>query len=240
MHHIHKHANIPAHKTGGAYLKDLVYGANDGIITTFAIVAGVAGAGLETKIVLLLGVANLLADGFSMAASNYLGTKSEREFGERERNTEEREYKELFSEELNEMHGILRKKGYTQEEAVVLSNLLAKNKEFWLDIKVHEELGLESSNGDENPSKAALATFGAFVAAGSAPLFPYLFIPNGQDIFLLAIVFTAIILFAVGAGRTRFTGRHWFTAGAEMLFVGGVAASIAYGVGFFVSAFIGG
>lgn len=239
MHHIHRHADIPAHRLGGAYLKDLVYGANDGIITTFAIVAGVAGAGLEPQVVVLLGIASLLADGFSMATSNYLGTKSEHEFTLRERGTEEQEYRELHEEELAEMRGILSKKGYSPQDASALTGLLAKNKEFWLDIKVREELGLENPDGNDSPAKAGVATFAAFVAVGSVPLFPYLFMPNGQDIFLLAVGFTAVVLFVVGVARTRFTGRHWLVAGTEMLFVGGVAASIAYGVGFFVSAFVG-
>ncbi len=234
--HTHRKSPIPPHQRGGAYLKDLVYGANDGIITTFAIVAGVAGARLEVSIVLLLGIANLLADGFSMAASNYLGTKSEHAFSARERKTEEQEYHAMPEEEMAEMHGILRKKGYSKEDSFTLGELLRKNKEFWLDIKLKEQLGIDTPNGDESPKRAALATFGAFVGAGVVPLVPYLFASGREGVFALAIVFTATILFVVGALRARFTGRSWYIDGLEMLFVGGVAAAIAYGVGFFVSA----
>src|SRR3989338_2229571 len=98
-------AVVRKHQAGGTYVKDIVYGANDGIITTFAVVAGVAGAGLDSTIVVLLGVANLLADGFSMAASNYLGSKSERDYVMMERRTEELEYHHEPEEERAEMFG---------------------------------------------------------------------------------------------------------------------------------------
>ena len=137
------------------------------------------------------------------------------------------------------MDGILRKKGYSPDDAEALSILRAKNKEFWLDIKVREELGIDIPNGNEKPLHAALATLGAFVAAGAAPLSPYLFIASGQDTFLFAVVFTAVVLFTVGAVRSRFTGRHWVIAGLEMLCIGGIAAGIAYSVGYAASAFMG-
>src|SRR3989344_5803491 len=163
------------HKNGGRHLKDIVYGANDGIITTFAVVAGVAGAGLEHVVVALLGLANLLADGFSMAASNYLGSKSEHDFALRERKTEEIELKETPEEERAEMFGYLRKKGYTKDDADLLVNLLVKKREFWLDIAMKEELGIEMPAVGNKPSRNALVTFFSFVCAGFVPLLPYFF-----------------------------------------------------------------
>ena len=101
------------HRTGvGGYLRDFVYGANDGIITTFAVVAGVAGANLSASVVLILGFANLLADGFSMAMSNYLGEKSNRDFVATERGREEWEVERLPEEEREEIRKIYRAKGF--------------------------------------------------------------------------------------------------------------------------------
>lgn len=219
------------HFPNGAYLKDVVYGANDGIITTFAIVSGVAGAGLEATVVILLGIANLLADGFSMAASNYLGTKSEREFMDRERKIEQKEFADAPHEEIEEMGGILRKKGYSETDINALLPLVFKNQDFWVDIMLQEELGVSLGDNADNPARSAAATFFAFVIAGFVPLIPYLFIDAGENVFNFAIVFTAVTLFVVGALRSRFTGRNWLIAGSEMLIVGGIAASIAYAVG---------
>jgi vacuolar iron transporter family protein len=229
--------SLRKHRPAGEYLKDTVYGANDGVITTFAVVAGVAGAQLDYSIVILLGLANLLADGFSMAASNYLGSKSEIDYALRERKTEELEFHHEPEEEYAEMFGFLRRKGYIKKDAEILLPLLSKNKEFWLDVMLQEELGLAPPNTATNPLRGALATFFAFVAAGVIPLVPYLFIETSA-VFAAAAVFTAITLFVIGALRSLFTGQKWFIAGGEMLFVGGIAAVIAYTVGFLVSALL--
>jgi len=229
-----QHPSPTKHHTSGTYIKDIVYGANDGIITTFAVVAGVAGAGLEHSIVILLGLASLLADGFSMAASNYLGSKSEYDYALRERKTEERELHEEPEVEHAEMHGFLRRKGYTKKDAEELLPLLSKNKEFWLDVMMQEELGIAPPDTNGNPTRAATATFFAFITAGVVPLIPFFFITTGNT-FALASIFTVAILFIVGALRSLFTGQRWFLAGLEMLGIGGVAAVIAYGVGYGVS-----
>ncbi len=216
-------------------MKDIIYGANDGIITTFAVVAGVAGAGLDAAVVVLLGIANLLADGFSMAASDYLGSKSEHDYVVRERKTEEMEYRYDPKDERAQMAGFLRKKGYGEKDSESLLPLLSKNKELWLDIMVREELGISPPERDGQSVRSATATFFSFVIAGSVPLAPYIFSVNG-NVFVIAIFSTTVMLFGIGALRSLFTGQSWYVAGAEMLSVGGVAAGIAYGVGFLVSA----
>ena len=225
------------HRAGGAYLKDIVYGANDGIITTFAVVAGVAGASLDSNVVILLGIANLLADGFSMAASNYLGSKSERDFALRERRTEELELHHEPEEEYAEMTGFLRRRGYTKKDADALIPLLSKNKEFWLDIMTREELGVSPPQKDGQPLRAARATFFAFVLAGAVPLLPYVLNLRGS-LFGFAVAGTAASLFIVGALRCLLTNQRWYKAGFEMLMVGGIAACIAYGMGYLVSSLI--
>lgn len=220
-----------AHQRGGAYLKDMIYGANDGIITTFAIIAGVVGAALPTVTIVLLGIANVLADGFSMATSNYLGTKSERDFFKRERRVEQWEVAHIPEEERAEIRAILAKKGYSGNDLERLTDLIVQNEDFWVDFMMHEELRL-SSHGDRKPSKHALATFFAFIAAGILPIAPYVFLSDVDRAFQLTVFGTAVALFLVGALRSAFTEMRWARAGFEMLFVGGIAAAIAFLAGF--------
>lgn len=222
------------HKRFGRYIKDIVYGANDGIITTFAVVAGVAGATLGEITIIILGLASLIADGFSMAASSYLGSKSEKEFFRRERDVESWEFENVPEEEMSEMRFLLKGLGYNEDDANNLTELLKKNKNFWLDVMMREELHL-SFNKKQVPWKEALATFIAFVVAGFVPIAPFLFL-NADGIYLLTVagIATAVALFAVGSMRTLITGERWFVSGIEMLIVGGIAATLAYAIGFLI------
>jgi len=227
------------HKKGGKYVKDVVYGANDGIITTFAVVAGVMGSGLSEITIILLGIANLLADGFSMAMSNYLGSKSEAEFYEKERIIEEWEVEHDREKEVKETEEFLMAKGYSFEDSHKFVELFSKNKELWVDFMMKEELNLAYDEQKSYKTSSTL-TFFSFVCAGLVPLLPFL-VWNGDRgaLFTLAIFFTGLALFFVGAMRTHFTGKNWAQAGFEMLLVGGMASVIAYSVGAIVKSLIG-
>jgi len=218
--------------TGGAYIKDIVYGANDGIVTTFAMVAGITGANLSAKVVLILGFVNLFAAGLSMALGNYLGTKSELEYIDRERKMEEWEIKHIPDLEKQEIKAIYRKKGYRGKQLQQITNLITSNKKAWVDTMLVDELGVLPL-GDTNPVKKGSVTFFAFVIAGLAPLLPYLL--SFASAFNLAIIFTALTLFIVGALRVFIIRKHWFIAGLEMLFVGAIAAIAAYTTGYFIN-----
>lgn len=224
------------HRTGvGGYLRDFVYGANDGIITTFAVVAGVAGADLSASIVLILGFANLLADGFSMAMSNYLGEKSNQGFIAAERLREEWEVERLPEEERAEIRKLYQKKGFEGETLERVVNVITANKKLWVDEMMIGEHGLLPHHGLNQPWKNALTTFVAFVIAGFVPLVPYFAGLTARETFPYAIAATAVILFTVGSLRTVITGRRWYVAGLEMLSVGMLAAGVAYAVGAFLS-----
>jgi len=215
-----------------------VYGANDGIITTFAVVAGVAGASLSSGIVILIGLANLFADGFSMAASNYLGTKSELELFKRERNVESVAIQKDSALEKDEIYKILSDKGYSGEDLDRLAALIYKNEKFWVDLMMQEELKMAPVES-YRPKISAIITFVSFVIAGFLPIAPYLFIDNGSEyIFQYAIILTALALFSVGSLRSIFIERKWYINGLEMLFVGGIAAVIAYGVGYMLKSLV--
>lgn len=230
------HTAEAGHISFGQYLKDVVFGANDGIITTFAVVAGVAGAELSTAIVLIIGIANLIADGFSMATGNYLGTKSENEFYQKEEAKEKAEIKNVPEEERGEIREVLIRKGYSGEDLEKLVMLISSNEKFWVDFMMHEELGLFAPSIG-SPTKHALATFISFVLAGSIPLIPYL-IPNQVNSFLIAAIFSGTALFIVGALRKYFSTRSWFVSGLEVLLVGGFAAAVAYSVGYILKSII--
>lgn len=217
---------------GHSYLKDFIYGAIDGAVTTFAIVAGVAGAGLAPAVVIVLGVANLVADGFSMAISNFLGSRAERQESERAR-TEEERHIELYPEgEQEEIRQIFAAKGFDGDELERVVEVITSDRDRWVNTMIQDELGLSLTNP---PAwKAGLVTFVAFALAGSIPLLPFLlnlFPSIDLPAFPASSVMTGVAFFAVGALKSRFVQQHWLVAGAESLAVGGVAAGIAYGIG---------
>ncbi|HLC65250.1 MAG TPA: VIT1/CCC1 transporter family protein [Candidatus Nanoarchaeia archaeon] len=226
--------HLEEHRRGGRYIGDLVYGALDGIITTFAVVSGVAGASLSSAIVLILGFANLFGDGISMAIGNYLSTKSESDFYKRERSREEWEVENYPKGEIAEIRGVYAKKGFKGKNLDRLVKIITSNKKVWLDTMMSEELGLIEET--KTPIKSASSTFFAFVIAGFTPLLPFVlsiaFPSFLAYAFITSIILTFIVLFIVGAFRSYVTHIEWWKSGLEMLIVGGLAAGVAYLVGF--------
>jgi vacuolar iron transporter family protein len=215
------------------YLRDFVYGAVDGIVTTFAVVSGVAGAGLSSGVVIVLGAANLVGDGFSMAASNYLGTRADRQLVERARRIEEEHVAAYPDGEREEIRQIFRAKGLSGDELEQMVALVTSDRQHWIDTMILEEYGLSLDGAV--PWRAAAMTFAAFVLFGVLPLvsFLYEFITRAQVIspYLISSLVTGVAFFAVGAIKGRFVGQKWHHAGAETFVVGGTAAVLAYLVG---------
>jgi VIT1/CCC1 family predicted Fe2+/Mn2+ transporter len=218
---------------GSQYLGDLVYGGLDGIITTFAVVSGVAGANLGTGVILILGMANLLADGFSMATGAYLSTKSEQEYYDKERQREAWEVDHFPDGERAELHELYRRRGYSEEDAGQLVSILTQDKERWVDAMMIDELGLMKDDG--NPLFNALATLIAFIVAGAVPLLIYLaglVVPIPPEVaFPISLVLSGLALFGLGVARVLVTHQRPLRSGMEMLLVGGLAAVVAYAVG---------
>lgn len=215
------------------YLRDFIYGAVDGIVTTFAVVAGAAGAGLESRVVIILGVANLIADGFSMSVSNYSGTRAERQQRERARR-EEAEHIALMPEgEREEIRQIYAAKGLSGDTLEAVVQAITADRERWLETMLTEELGYPPNGG--SPLRAAVMTFVAFVAFGALPLVVFVFQSvSGVDVelpYTWSAILTGIAFFAVGTLKARFVDQAWWRAGLETLTIGGAAALLAYLVG---------
>lgn len=212
---------------GRGYLRDIVYGAIDGSVTTFAIVAGVAGAGLSQWVIIALGVANVLADGFSMAAGNYSGTKAELDNIERLRRVEEQHIARDPEGEKREVRQILALKGLSGDVLDGAVEEIVRDREIWIQTMLEGEYGLAPV--DPHPMRAAWATFAAFLVAGLIPLFPFLAgLPNP---FQWSVTLTMATFFAIGAWKSRWSLAHWFRSGCETFAIGGAAATIAYAVG---------
>jgi vacuolar iron transporter family protein len=220
-----------------SYLRDFIYGAIDGAVTTFAVVAGVEGADLSASIVLILGGANLIADGFSMAVSNFLGLRAQRQQLERARREEERHVRLIPEGEREEIRQIFAAKGFEGADLERVVEVITADRDLWVTTMLSEELGL--GGAEPNALRAGATTFLAFIAIGSFPLVAFAvdaIAPGGvEHAFAWSAAMTGIAFFAVGSLKARFVEQVWWRAGLETLAIGGAAATLAYGAGAFLS-----
>lgn len=229
--HLAKEHKISAFST---YLREIVYGGNDGIVTTFAVVAGFAGAqaqnvgNLPILVVLLFGFANLFADGVSMALGNFLSTRSNQDVYRVEKAKELREIRHNPAIEKEESTAILRKKGFSEEDAKKLVEIYAKNEPYWLDFMMEKELEMSNPEKD-NATFMAIATFVSFIFFGLIPLMPYIFVH--ESIFTWSIIATTFALLLLGVLRWQVTKKSIVQSVGETLLLGGSAAIVAFLVG---------
>ncbi|MEX2212682.1 MAG: VIT1/CCC1 transporter family protein [Phycisphaeraceae bacterium] len=218
-----------------SYLRDFIYGAIDGAVTTFAVVAGVVGAQLSAGVIVILGLANLFADGFSMAVSNFLGTRAEEAQRQRLRRVEREHIQRYPAGEREEVRQIFANKGFEGEDLERAVDTITSDVDRWVDTMLTDELGVSLKG--PNPYRAAMSTFLAFIVIGFIPLTIYVFdlvVPASMAIgnaFLWSAILTGVAFFLVGAAKSRFVDQHWWRSGLETLIVGGLAAAIAYAIG---------
>lgn len=212
------------------YIRDWIYGGIDGAVTTFAVVSGVAGAQLSPLIVLILGFANLVADGFSMAASNFLGTRAEIDDYKRLKEIEYRHIRVYPEGEREEVRQIYIEKGFGGEELEKAVELITSDEDRWVQTMLTEEYGLPAEI--RSPWNAALSTFGAFCICGLVPLVPYLLALENS--FMVSSVLTGITFFLIGSVKSRWSTASWLRSGLETFAVGSLAAVLAYAVGVFL------
>lgn len=234
--HSHRPSDIAARLHRGRrvnYLQDWVYGGIDGAVTTFAIVAGSLGASLSAKIILILGFANLLADGLSMAAGNYLGTKADNDDTERLKAVEADHIDRFPEGEREEIRQIFAAKGFNGQILEDAVGVITANREVWISTMLAEEYGVAKAR--RSPHRAALATFGGFLVCGLVPLVPFLLdLTNAGWIALAA---TALTFAGIGMGKSRWSLSPWWVSSLETLTIGLVAAVVAYAIGHLLNGF---
>jgi VIT1/CCC1 family predicted Fe2+/Mn2+ transporter len=217
------------HKSyGSGALRAGVFGVNDGLVSNTCLVMGVAGAAVEPSVLVLTGVAGLLAGAFSMAAGEFISMLSQKEMFEYQIAQEKDELERYPKEEAEELALIYAARGIPLEEARDVANKLIANPAQALDTLAREELGL---NPDElgSPVSAAVSSFIAFAIGASLPIIPFLLgLSNGV---VIAAALSGVALFAVGAVLSLYSGRSAWLGGLRMLLIGGAAAAATYLIG---------
>jgi len=215
--------------SGGGNLRAAVFGVNDGLISNASLIMGVAGANADNAMIVLTGIAGVVAGAFSMAAGEYVSVRSQREMYEYQIGLEREELDQYPEEEAKELALIYAARGMAAAEAKQLADSMIADREHGLDTLAREELGL---NPDElgSPTGAALSSFLSFAIGGAIPLAPFLF-ASGSVALLATVMVTALGLFTVGATLSLFTGRSALMSGWRMFAIGAAAGGITYMVG---------
>jgi len=218
-----------------AYLGEFVYGGIDGSVTTFAVVAGAAGAELSSAIVLILGFANLLADGFSMSIGAYLSAKSAHDNYEKHKKIEYWEVENMPEMERQEIHDIFKAKGFEGKLLAQVTDVICADKDRWVDTMMTEELGMMKEQ--RSAFKIGLVTFISFLILGLIPLTIYVFdfiAPIAGNLFFIACLLTSLAFILVGYLKSYVTQTSVWKGVLETLFLGIAAAAVAYFVGDFL------
>jgi VIT1/CCC1 family predicted Fe2+/Mn2+ transporter len=215
-----------------------VLGGIDGCVTTFAVVAGAFGAGFPTLVALVLGFANLLADGFSMAVSNYEAMQAQSELAESVRKSEREHIRQVPEGEREEIRQIFAGKGFDQPVLDAIVDTISQDERLWVETMLREEHGIQDMN--DSPWRAALTTFGAFVLVGAMPLIPLL-VP-GFDMkqqFVVSSIVAAVMFFSIGSLKSLVLGLPVLRAGMKTLLTGGTAALLALLAGYLLRQLFG-
>lgn len=214
-----------------SYLRDWVYGGIDGAVTTFAVVSGVVGAQLSPATILILGVANLVADGFSMAAANYLGTKTERDEFELVEAYESKQVRRHPEGEREEVRQILQRQGFEGDLLDRAVAMYTADHDKWVRLMMLEEYGLSSLQ--RSPWRAGWSTLNSFVVCGAVPLLPYIagFLGGFPGSFAWSCVMTGAVFFVIGSLKSRWSIAPWWKQGLQTFAIGSMAAVLAYGLG---------
>lgn len=221
------------------YLGEFVYGGMDGAVTTFAVVAGAVGAGLDTSVIIILGFANLFADGLAMSIGAYLSNQSEKGQFKKHQNIEYFEVENMPEKEMEEVREIYREKGFEGDLLEQIVEVITKDKDRWVDVMMKEELGMIKEV--RSSFKIGLFTFISFVVVGLIPLLIYIIdLINDIDsnLFLIASILTGIAFVVIGVMKALFNQTHILKAVSETLFLGAVAATVSYFVGDWIESLI--
>ncbi len=214
---------------GGSALRAAVFGANDGLVSNASLIIGVAGAGPDPKVIVLAGVAGLLAGGFSMAAGEYISVRTQRELLEHQIDLERDELKDHPVKEAGELAALYEAKGVAPDQARKIADSILIDPGKGLATLVKEELGLDPE-GLSSPYQAAGTSFLSFALGAAVPLIPYL-VTRGSDAFVATLIATAASLLAVGASISLFTGKNPVRSALRQALIGALAAGATFLVG---------
>jgi len=215
------------------YIGEFVYGGIDGSVTTFAVVAGSVGANLDSSVIIILGFANLIADGFAMSVGSYLSNKSEQENYRKHQRIEEWEVDHIPEKEKEEIRLIYESKGFEGELLNQVVEVITADKERWVDVMMKEELNMSKS--EKSPFAMGAMTFLSFILVGLIPLSVYLIdyveLFGIDQLFLWSILLTSLAFIGIGWLKSYVTQSRRLKSIAETLFLGAAAAVLAYFVG---------
>ena len=211
-------------------LRAAIFGLNDGLVSNLSLIFGVAGAGVSNTVVIVAGVAGLLAGAFSMGAGEYVSMRVQREVFERLIHLEAHELGTQPDAERRELVDIYIAKGLSRQLAERVADEVHRDPALALDVHAREELGLDPEEGLGNPWAAAGSSFAMFSIGAIVPLIPFLFTDGGAAV-LISSAIAGLTLFGVGAAVSVLTGRSFWFSGARMLVIGAAAAAITYTVG---------
>ena len=226
------HKTNPGNSGMLGYLPEFVYGGIDGCVTTFAVVAGSVGANLDISIIIILGFANLLADGFAMSVGAFLSSRSDIDTYEKHKRVEYWEVENLPELERQEIREIYADKGFEGELLEQVVEVITADKDRWVDVMMKEEL--EIIPDGKAPFKIGLVTYISFITIGLIPLLSYLFNSSNEDprtTFIIACVLTSIGFMIIGYLKARVTEMNRLKGTLETLLLGALAAGVAYFVG---------
>jgi VIT1/CCC1 family predicted Fe2+/Mn2+ transporter len=219
-------------------IREAIFGAQDGLVSTLAVVSTVAGASSERHVVLIAGIASGLAGIFSMAAGEYIGSKSQREIFEAQIVDEREEVHHRPGEAEAEIAYMLEEDGLPRESAVQVASVLAEHPEVMLKTMVEKELGLVVAPEEGSPMQGALVMGGAFGLGALPPILPHMFL-TGTTAVVVSVAMTLAVLFAIGVMKSRWTHRTWLASGAEILVIGALAGVIGYFFGSILPGILG-
>jgi len=236
--HPHHHEDKLHHGSGWLnkwqdYIGEFVYGGIDGSVTTFAVVAGSAGANLDSSVIIILGFANLIADGFAMSVGSYLSNKSEQENYEKHERIEYWEVDHLPEKEREEIREIYEEKGFKGELLEQVVDVITADKDRWVDVMMKEELNMTKQ--DKSPIAMGAMTFSAFIIVGLVPLLAYVWDYSNEEsstnLFQISIVLTSLAFIGIGWLKSYVAQTSRFRSIFETLFLGAAAATLSYFVG---------
>jgi VIT1/CCC1 family predicted Fe2+/Mn2+ transporter len=217
------------HFEASATVRDVVIGMSDGLTVPFALAAGLSGTVAQTGIIVIAGLAEIVAGSIAMGLGGYLAARTDRDHYESERQREYRETVDLPDKEKEEVADVFRGYGMSEEHIGPVVAAISADRKHWVDFMMKFELGFEEP--DPKRARNSAATIAAsYIAGGLVPLAPYMLIPDLRRALEISVVVTLIALFVFGYFKGRMTGISPFRGGLQTVVIGGLASAAAFGL----------